>query len=298
MTSDTRNNRKYIAVDECQDTDITQFRLLQLLYGGNTSSPWEMKINSSTSGDRRKSGNLTNFARTFPGAKTLYLGANYRSTARLVDFFKKIIPVDNGLASHMVSMRHQGEPVRFIQYRSEDEEANEVLNEIMDRDLIDSAAVIARTNRQLQLIQRRAMSRNIKAEIIGKKNVWQENEVKHLVELLRERMMDPRPAATVMRSLIDEHNMVYRYGNTKGSNTEKEPYREHERYRTDGWAEEQGDRPAADGAGILGVVSQDHLHAPHQEGPDLDPLHGAPSQGSGVEERLYSGLQPRHDAPP
>ncbi|MGC1493703.1 MAG: UvrD-helicase domain-containing protein, partial [Candidatus Acidiferrum sp.] len=30
-----RNKRKYIAVDECQDTDITQFRLLQLVYSGN-----------------------------------------------------------------------------------------------------------------------------------------------------------------------------------------------------------------------------------------------------------------------
>lgn len=170
-----------------------------------------------------KSGNLSNFSKTFPGAKTLFLGSNYRSSARLVDFFKKVLPVDNGIASHMFSMRPVGEDVRFIRYRSEDEEANEVLNEIVNRNIVDDSAILARTNRQLQLIQRRAMSRNIKAEILGKKNVWQENEVKHLIELTKEQIMDPRPAAVVMQALIKEHNLVGRYSNTRGNLMEKDP---------------------------------------------------------------------------
>lgn len=123
----------------------------------------------------------------------------------------------------MVSQRPIGEEVRLIHYRGEDEEANEVLNEIVGRDLIDDSAILARTNRQLQLIQRRAMSRNIKAEILGKKNVWQENEVKHLIDLTKECVMDPRPAATVMQSLIHEHNLVHRYSNTKSNPMEKDP---------------------------------------------------------------------------
>jgi superfamily I DNA/RNA helicase len=217
-----RNKRKYIAVDECQDTDVVQFRLLQLIYGGNifVVGDENQLIYEWRSA---QAGNLSNFARTFPGAKTLYLGQNYRSTRRLVEFFKKILPVDNGLASHMVSEREEGESPRFISYGGEDEEANEVLNDITDRDIVDDSAILARTNRQLQLIQRRAMSRNIKAEIIGKKNVWQENEVKHLIDLTKEHMTDSRPAATVMRELIREHNLAYRYGNTKGNLMDKDP---------------------------------------------------------------------------
>jgi superfamily I DNA/RNA helicase len=217
-----RNKRKYIAVDECQDTDTTQFKLLQLLYSGNifVVGDENQLIYEWRSA---QAGNLTNFSRAFPGAKTLYLGANYRSTARIVEFLKKIIPVDNGLASHMVSMRPPGEKVRFIDYLTEDEEANEILNEIDDRGIADDSAILSRTNRQLQLIQRRAMSRNIKAEILGKKNVWQENEVKHLIDLTKEKFFDPRPAATVMRDLIKEHNLVYRYTNTRGSSMDKDP---------------------------------------------------------------------------
>ncbi len=217
-----RNQRKYIAIDECQDTDVTQFQLLQLLYSGNifVVGDENQLIYEWRSAQR---GNLSNFARTFPGAKTLYLGQNYRSTQSLVKFFKSILPVDNGLASHMISDRPLGEEVRFIRYVMEDQEANEILNDVVNRDIVDDSAVLARTNRQLQLIQRRAMSRNIKAEILGKKNVWQENEVKHLVDLTKEQVLDTRPAATVMQELIREHNLVYRYTNTRGNPMEKDP---------------------------------------------------------------------------
>ena len=170
-----------------------------------------------------QAGNLTNFARTFPGTKTLYLGTNYRSTQKLVSFFKEILPVDNGLASHMNSARMVGDEPRIIKYDNEDEEANEILNDITDRDIVEHSAILARTNRQLQLIQRRAMSRNIRSEIIGKKNVWQENEVKHLLELTKEHIMDARPAATVMGELIRNHGMVHRYANTKANPMEKDP---------------------------------------------------------------------------
>lgn len=217
-----RNQKKYIAVDECQDTDTTQFRLLQLLYGGNifVVGDENQLIYEWRSA---QAGNLTNFARSFKGAKTLYLGTNYRSTQRLVEFFKRILPVDNGLASHMISARWEGEDPRIIRYWTEDEEANEVLNDITDRGIVEESAILARTNRQLQLIQRRAMSRNMRAEIIGKKQVWQENEVKHLIDLTKEHITDGRPAATVMQALIHSNNLVNRYANTKNRSMEKDP---------------------------------------------------------------------------
>jgi superfamily I DNA/RNA helicase len=167
--------------------------------------------------------NLTNFAYTFPAVKTLYLGTNYRSTKKLVEFFKRILPVDNGLSSHLISAREEGQDPRIVRYRSEDEEANEILKEITARGIVDDSAIIARTNRQLQLIQRRAMSQNMKAEIIGKKNVWQENEVKHLIDLTKEKITDSRPAATVMQALIHDHNLINRYANTKARQMEKDP---------------------------------------------------------------------------
>lgn len=214
-----RNIKKYISVDECQDTDVTQFRLLQLIYGGNIFAvgdenqliyEWRSAV----------SGNLSNFSKSFPGARTLYLGQNYRSTQKLVDFFKKITPVDNGLASHMVSMREEGEAPTFTKYGDEYEEA-EVVVDMASADVANTA-IIARTNRQLMTIQKIAMARGIKSRILGRKNVWEQNEVKHLLDLTKERKADFRPAHVVMTELMDTHNLAGRYSHT-GSPNEKDP---------------------------------------------------------------------------
>lgn len=213
-----RNKRKYIAVDECQDTDVVQFRLLQLIYGGNifVVGDENQLIYEWRSA---QAGNLSSFARTFPGARTLYLGQNYRSTQKLVAFFKKILPVDNGLASHMVSMREEGTDPTFTKFGDDLEEASVVLKCITDP---ANSAVIARTNRQLMTFQKKCLNSGIKSKVLGRKNVWEQNEVRELLELTKEKSNDTRPAHEVMTELMQNHNLIYKYRNT-GSALEKDP---------------------------------------------------------------------------
>lgn len=213
-----RNQRKYISVDECQDTDTTQFKLLQLIYGGNifVVGDENQLIYEWRSA---QSGNLSSFGRVFPGARTLYLGQNYRSTRKLVEFFKAIIPVDNGLASHMASMREEGVPPTITKFGDEIEEASIVLGCVTDP---ANTAIIARTNRQLMTFQKMCMGRNLKSKILGRKNVWEQNEVRHLLELMKEKSTDTRPAHEVMKELMERNNLSYVYRNS-GSPMEKDP---------------------------------------------------------------------------
>lgn len=210
--------RKYICVDECQDTDVVQFRLLQLIYGGNIFVvgdenqliyEWRSAV----------AGNLSNFTNHFPGSRTLYLGANYRSTGAIVKFLKKILPVDNGLASHMRSMREEGEKPKIVKYDNEDSECFRIMNQITDP---NNTAIIARTNRQLRTAQKWAMSKGIKSMILGKKDLWQTTEVKHLIELVKPLKSDPRPAHEVLTQAMNQHNLTHVYRNTGGPN-EKPP---------------------------------------------------------------------------
>ena len=213
-----RWQRKYISVDECQDTDVVQFRLLQLIYGGNIFVvgdenqliyEWRSAV----------AGNLSNFTSHFPGSRTLYLGANYRSTGAIVRFLKKILPVDNGLASHMRSMREEGEKPKIVKYDNEDSECFRIMQKITDP---NNTAIIARTNRQLRTAQKWAMSKGIKSMILGKKDLWQTNEVKHLIELVKPLKNDPRPADKVLTEAMTQHNLTHVYRNTGGPN-EKPP---------------------------------------------------------------------------
>jgi DNA helicase-2/ATP-dependent DNA helicase PcrA len=210
-----RNQRKYISVDECQDTDVVQFQLLRLIYGGNIFVvgdenqliyEWRSAV----------AGNLTNFARTFPGAATLYLGQNYRSTKALVEFFRGILPVDNGIASHMLSEREEGTPPSIVKYADEVQEANAVLNQIAD---VTNTAIIARTNRQVMRVQKACLARDIKSKILGRKDLWQQNEVKHLLKLAEEQTgIFHIPASEVLIELIHNHNLAHIYRSSGGPN--------------------------------------------------------------------------------
>src|ERR1700752_4602653 len=201
---------KNICVDECQDTDVLHFRLLQLIYGGNIFVvgdenqliyEWRSAV----------AGNLSNFTSHFPGSRTLYLGANYRSTGAIVSFLKKILPVDNGLASHMRSMRQEGEKPKIVKYDNEDSECFRIMNLITDP---NNTAIIARTNRQLRTAQRWAMSKGIKSMILGKKDLWQTTEVKHLIDLVKPLKSDLRPAHEVLTQMMHQYNLTYVYRNT------------------------------------------------------------------------------------
>ena len=213
-----RNKKKYIGVDEAQDTDSAQFRLLQLIHGGNLFAVGDENQLIYEFRSARPN-NLTDLPKLFPDMKTLFMGANYRSTQALVRFFKKIIPVDNGLASHMVSMREEGTDPTFTKFGDDIEEASVVLKCITHP---EDSAVIARTNRQLMTVQKKCMAAGIKSKVLGKKNVWEQNEVRELLDLTKEKSDDPRPAHVVMTELMERHGLIGKYRNT-GSVNEKDP---------------------------------------------------------------------------
>jgi superfamily I DNA/RNA helicase len=210
-----RWRRKYIAVDECQDTDVVQFAILQLIFDGNifVVGDENQLIYEWRSA---QSGNLTNFSKKFDGAVSMYLGQNYRSTKRLVEFFKKILPVDNGIASHMVTDNEEGTDPVFVKYEDDQEETYWVLAQINDP---VKTAVIARTNRQLFDFQKVCTMRNIKYQILGKKDFWEQNEIKKLLNLAKE-SDSGRPANEVLAELIDKHGLLRLYRNsiTRDSN--------------------------------------------------------------------------------
>jgi len=163
--------------------------------------------------------NLTNFNQKFPNSKTLYLGQNFRSTKKIVAFLKKIIPVDNGLGSHMFSNREEGTDVLFTKFDDDFQEASVVLSRITDP---DNSAVIARTNRQLLNFQKVCLGRQIKSKILGRKNLWEQSEVAHLLRVAKTRETDLRPAHTVLAELIQTENLMFLYRNA-GSPNEKSP---------------------------------------------------------------------------
>jgi DNA helicase II / ATP-dependent DNA helicase PcrA len=201
-----RWQREYIAVDECQDTNVLQFRLLQLLF----------KKNIFAVGDENQlvyewrnaqAGSLSNFELKFPGSKKLYLGRNYRSTGAIVKFLKRILPVDNGLGSRMMTTNPYGEDPSIVRYGDELEEAQQIIALIKEP---GKTAILARTNRQLFEYQKILTKQGQKYRILGKKDYWEQNEVKSLLRLAKDDL-SLRPAHEVLASIIERERMFEKY---------------------------------------------------------------------------------------
>jgi superfamily I DNA/RNA helicase len=195
-----RYKRKYVAADEFQDTDKTQFKLLRLIYDGNVFCVGDSNQNlfawrSSVSDVDAQ------FLRTFPGAQRLFMGTNYRSTRSIVEFLKKIVPEDNGLASHIQAAPNapEGQAPVFIQCNDAEDEVERVLGMIGDP---EGTAIIARTNRQLWKFENACTRRNIPYKLLGKISFWDNNEIKDLMKIIKENRHDPRPPAQVIHHIM------------------------------------------------------------------------------------------------
>lgn len=201
-----RNKKKYIAVDEFQDTDTRQLRMLELLFDGNL-----MCVGDTNQGIYNWRGAhsevFKHIQKKFPGTKTLFLGQNYRSSQKIVSFVKEILPEDNGISSYMMTTNDAGTDPAITRYRDDQEEAVQTLRQITDP---VNTVIMARTNRQLFVFQRLCVSRGVKYRILGKKDFFETSEVKKLLHLAKE-SKDSRSADKVLSSLIYEHNLLNIY---------------------------------------------------------------------------------------
>src|SRR5258708_1761259 len=155
-------------------------------------------------------GSLSNFYQRFPGSKKLFLGTNYRSTQNLVSFFKQIVPVDNGLASHMQPApgAPEGHGPTFTAYKDETEEMDKVLAAATDP---ENTAILARTNRQLSRFENTCVRKNIKYRLLGKTGFWDQGETKKLIELVKEEEGALGPAGPIVKRVIERSGLIQKY---------------------------------------------------------------------------------------
>jgi DNA helicase-2/ATP-dependent DNA helicase PcrA len=137
-----------------------------------------------------------------------------------VQFLKEILPVDNGLASHMTTYNPAGEPFTITKYPDQDTEADQVLRSVKDP---AHTAIIARTNRQLFVFQRLCTMRGIKYNFLGKKDFFEQNEVKKLLELAKKSGDTSQPANSVLTQLINQHNLIHIYSQAGSNPMEASP---------------------------------------------------------------------------
>ncbi len=182
---------RYLLVDEYQDTNHAQYKFLQLLAAKHSNvfavGDPDQSIYAFRGADIR---NVLEFERDFPGAKTIALEQNYRST-------NSILEAANGVISHnrerkpknLWSELGDGDPVRVVEVEDEHSEARYVAAEIAR--LVEEGyngneiAVFYRTNAQSRVLEDVLVRQGVAYQVIGGPRFYERAEIKDLVAYLQ-----------------------------------------------------------------------------------------------------------------
>ena len=198
-----RERFKYILIDEYQDTNNVQYRLIKLLVNEKQNicvvgDDWQ-SIYSWRGADFT---NILNFTNDFPGAKVIKLEQNYRSTGNILEASQKIISQNKQRSEKkLFTEAGEGEPIRIKGLRDETGEANYVAREILaeaDRRAFSDFAILYRTNAQSYAFEKALINAHIPYKIVGGVRFYDRKEVKDVLAILH-LVLNPRDKIALER---------------------------------------------------------------------------------------------------
>lgn len=183
---------RYIMVDEYQDTNSVQFKLVSILA--------KKHQNLCVVGDDDQSiykfrganiGNILNFEKIFSNTCVIKLEQNYRSTQNILDAANGVIRNNCGRKEKALwTENEKGEPIIFRHFQNAYEEAEYVTGEIRKKVQSQEAeyrdfAVLYRTNAQSRMFEEKFLLANIPYKIIGGVNFYSRKEIKDVLAYLK-----------------------------------------------------------------------------------------------------------------
>ncbi|MEE1132234.1 MAG: DNA helicase PcrA, partial [Caryophanon sp.] len=187
-----QNKFQYIHVDEYQDTNNSQYQLVQLL-----AQKFE---NICVVGDSDQSiyrwrgadiGNILSFEKDYPNAKVILLEQNYRSTKTILEAANAVI--ENNNSRYKKALRtdnKKGERIQLFKASNEFEETRHVVETIkqlikMEGRKLDDFAVLYRTNAQSRGMEETLVKSNLSYQIVGGTKFYDRKEIKDILAYLR-----------------------------------------------------------------------------------------------------------------
>ncbi|MBA3332396.1 MAG: UvrD-helicase domain-containing protein [Actinobacteria bacterium] len=195
---------RYILVDEYQDTNHAQYRLLQLLGAehGNVCAvgDQDQSVYGFRGADIR---NITEFESDFPGTHVVTLEQNYRSTNSILRAANAVIEQNTERKpKHLFSDLGEGEPVHVVELEDEHSEARFVAAEIaglIDQGLSASEiAVFYRTNAQSRVLEDVLVRQDVPYQVIGGPRFYERAEIRDATAYLAV-LVNPSDAGSLLR---------------------------------------------------------------------------------------------------
>lgn len=194
-----QNRFRYILVDEYQDTNTAQFKLISLL-ASTPSDDGGVEHNLCVVGDDDQSiykfrganiMNILNFEQEYPDTRVIRLEENYRSTQNILDAANAVIHNNTKRKEKALwTRKDKGDSIYYSQFENEYEEAESVSSAIAHAVSNGKAdykdfAILYRTNAQSRVFEEKLINYNIPYRIVGAVNFYQRKEIKDILAYLR-----------------------------------------------------------------------------------------------------------------
>ena len=190
------NRFKHILVDEYQDTNLAQYRLVKMLYTNNlTEVPEERSL--CVVGDVDQSiyswrgadyTIILNFQKDFKNTKVIKLEQNYRSTANILNVANAIIENNTERVDKVLySNKGEGEKIDYYEAQDEADEANFIVSRIKQDSGGDynRFAILYRTNSQSRALEEACMAASVPYRIYGGLKFYDRKEIKDIIAYLK-----------------------------------------------------------------------------------------------------------------
>jgi len=187
----TSNRYRYIMVDEYQDTNELQFRLLELLASEHENLCVVGDDDQSIYGWRGANiRNILEFADNFKVCKTVKLETNYRSTEPILKAANTLIEHNSTrLGKRLISHKGEGPDVKLLHSLDESLEAKAIAHQI--KELLekgcnpDEIAVLYRINALSRSLEEGFSKEGLNFKLIGGMRFYERAEVKDIISYFR-----------------------------------------------------------------------------------------------------------------
>ena len=184
------NKFQFIMVDEYQDTNFVQYKLVELLGSNNKNvcvvGDSDQSIYAFRGADIR---NIIEFEKDFSNATVIQLDQNYRSSKKILNLANSVISNNpRKIEKNLWTDNEDGLDISSFRFRSEKDEARWVAEEV--KSLIDSSkdneiAIFYRTNSQSRLFEEELRMLNVNYKVIGSVRFYDRKEIKDIISYLQ-----------------------------------------------------------------------------------------------------------------
>ena len=187
----TSNRYQYIMIDEYQDTNDLQYRLLVKLCSAHENICVVGDDDQSIYGWRGANiRNILDFAQNFPKARVVKLEKNYRSTSQILKAANELIEHNRGrMGKVLESTKGKGKAIEFIEANDESHESTLIASRI--RKLIEKGvdpkeiAVLYRINALSRSLEEGLNREGVAYKMVGGVKFYERAEIKDLISYLR-----------------------------------------------------------------------------------------------------------------